>query len=124
MTHQNGDRMLVLGAQDSEVRILSLRRFQLGFRLSHRFIGSEAGAILALGQVQGFLVGDYSGIEELLERVLCAKLVIVHGEFGLFTQAHIFHVGGTGLRREHICPHSVPNTAPQVRLPGRINGSE
>ena len=55
---QQSDRMLVLRSQNAEVCVLRLCRFQLSFGLSDRFICSNAGFELDLGEIQSFLIGE------------------------------------------------------------------
>ena len=93
--------MLELRAQDAQVGVLRLRRFELRFGLRHGFIRSDAGAELNLRQVQRIPVGRDRGIEQLLQRVLRAKLVVVHGDFGLRREAHIFDPRRWPARRRH-----------------------
>ena len=94
--------MFVLGAQDAEVGIRCLRGFQLRFGLRHRFVGVYSGFIQNFGEVQRFLVGDYGGIEQLLEIILAAKLVIIHGDFRLSGQASVFQIRRAGLRGSYV----------------------
>ena len=120
LTNQDSNGVFILGAQDSEVGVLSLCRSQLGLGLRHSLVITEAGSILALGQIQSVLVSDYSGVEYLLERVLCAKFIVIHREFRLFAQAHILQIGGAGLRRVDIGPYAAPNMSPEIGFPRGI----
>ena len=110
--------MFILGAENAEIRVLRLGSLQLRFRLRDRFIVAEPGLIQIARKIQRLLIRAHRGIEQPLQRILRAKLIIIGGEFGLRGQAHILQIGGAGLRRERVGFHGVSNAAPQIRLPG------
>ena len=94
-----------------------LRGFQLCFRLRHGFIGIYSSVIQNFREVQRFLVGDHRRIEQLLQIILPAKLVIIYGDFRLSREAHIFQIRGAGLCRSCISPNLIANFAPEIGDP-------
>ena len=54
--------MFVLGAEDSEIRILRLGRLQLRFRLRNRFIGADAGFVRIARKFECLSILAHGGI--------------------------------------------------------------
>ena len=86
--------------------------FNCDFRLRDRFIVAESGLVQIARKFERLLIGAHRGIEQLLQRILRAKLVIIGREVGLRGQAHVFQIGDAGLRRERVGLHGVSNAAP------------
>ena len=80
---------------------------------------------LDLRQLERILIRRHGLVEELLQRVLRAQLEIIDGDFGLRGQAHVFQVGGAGLRRRRRWRSTVLRTRPQKSgCQEASNGSE
>ena len=114
--------MLVLRAQNAHGGGLRLGGFQLRFGLRDGLIRIDTGFVERLRQIERLLVGDHGRVQQILERIFVAKLVVIDRDLGLRGQPHIFEIGGAGLRGAAIGRHGISDASPQVRLPGESNG--
>ena len=112
--------MFILSPLHSEIDLFCLCRSKLSFGLGHGFIGTKPSPVLALRQVQRFLISGDSGSQQLLERVLGTKLIVISSEFRLLAESHVLPVSGAGLRGVSIRPHGAADAAPEVWFPGGI----
>ena len=119
---QRGNGMFQLRALDAQVGGLRQRGVQLRLGLRHVLVGGDAGFVEHAGQIQRILVGARRGVQELFLRVRRTQLEIIHRQFALDAQAHVFQVGQAGLRLpahwpSRNCGRSPRNPA-ATRLPG------
>ena len=75
-----------------------------------------------LGEFERFPVGLDGAVIQVLQRVLTAQFEVVDGEVGLLGETLVFKVGGAYLRGVLVFVDRAADTAPEVRLPGDIEG--
>ena len=117
---QDGDGVLVLGAQDAEIGRGGLGVLQGVRRFDDGDLIGNAGFVLRPGVVERFLVGLDGIVVELLQRILAADLEEVDGQAGLFGQSLVLQIGGAELCVVLGRADGVAHLSPQVRLPGEI----
>ncbi len=82
----------------------------------------DAGLVASAGDVERLFVGLDGGVVEILQRVLAAKLEEEEREVGLFAEALVFEIGGAELRFELRLADGVADMAPEIGLPGDVEG--
>jgi ribosomal protein L34E len=116
LADESADRVLELGAEDSEVRGLRARRFELRLGLGHVDAGDDSLVVSIERQLQGLFVRRDVGIQKLFLRVLTAEQEIVGRELRVHRQPHGLQVSGRRLRRGDAALDVAADASPDVDL--------
>ena len=115
--------MLVLGAENANVRGGGLGVLQGILRFDDGDLVGDAGLVLRFVVIEGLFVGDDRIIEDLLQGILPAELKIEHREAGLLAETFVFQIRGAQLGVEAGHPHRFGHLSPEIGFPGNIQSS-
>ena len=121
-TDQDGDGVLILGANDGDVAGLDPRCFELGEGLIDVGLGGYASLEAVVGDAVGLLVVLDGIVEELLGGIGGTGAEVVHGELCLEAEQGGLEVGCAGGGLLAGCPDAAPDAAPEIDLVGEIDG--
>src|SRR4029434_7370252 len=94
---------------------------ELAFRLQHVATRRDAAIVAVIREIERFLKGDGSFVEQLLLRVQRSHLKIVWGELAACAERGRFQVGVTGLSGRFAGFDRAANSSPDIQLPRYID---